>query len=91
MHHGSHNNNKEVPATIEDIGLSPDQIADYSRVFNLYDVDGSGIVSVKELAGIMSQLNSSISPEAIIRSVDRDQDGNISRFEFLLALSSVGK
>lgn len=91
MHHGSiSNTSHKAPATIEDIGLSPDQIVDYSRVFNLYDVDGNGTVSVKELAGILSKLNSSISPEAIIRSVDKDQDDHISRFEFLLALSSVG-
>ena len=88
MHHGSISH--QAPAKIEEIGLSPDQIADYSQVFNLFDVDGNGTVSVKELAGILSKLNSSIPPEAIIRSVDKDQDGNISRFEFLLALSSVG-
>ena len=94
QHHGpissSSSSFQKVPTTIQEIGLSPDQIGDYSGVFNLYDVDGNGIISVKELAGILSKINSSISPEDIIRSVDKDHDGNISRFEFLLALSSVG-
>jgi len=90
MHHEPTNSSKKLPTTIEEIGLSPEQIQDYCGVFNLYDVDGSGSVTVEEFATILGKINSSASAEAIIKSVDVNSDGNISRFEFLLALSSVG-
>ncbi|KAI4339039.1 hypothetical protein MLD38_024025 [Melastoma candidum] len=53
--------------------------------FNLYDRDGNGLISSKELHSVMNRLNMKCSVEdceRMIRSVDSDGDGFVNFVEF---------
>ena len=71
--------------------LSDAQIAKYKDAFSVFDKDGSGRISVRELASVMRSLGNPISePEAkeMVAEVDDDGSGELSFPEFLKLMAS---
>jgi len=55
------------------------------RAFNLFDIDGDGVITAAELKTVMHALGSDLTNEEIdllIREADYDGDGTISLNEF---------
>ncbi|MEM7590001.1 MAG: EF-hand domain-containing protein [Cyanobacteria bacterium P01_A01_bin.83] len=55
------------------------------KAFSVFDADGSGTISVKELATIMNSLGQQTSPQELrelIKEVDVDRSGSIDFEEF---------
>lgn len=56
------------------------------KAFQLFDDDGTGFISVKNLRRVARELGEHLSDEelrAMIEEFDRDRDGQISKTEFL--------
>ena len=59
--------------------LTPEEIEEYKGLFDMFDIDGSGDISVKELHMVMRQLGQNPTEEEIISMMnDADRDGNMS-------------
>nr|UUG47645.1 calcium-binding protein CML18 [Gastrodia elata] len=59
--------------------------ADIKDAFNIYDLDGNGLISVKELHQVLGRLGERCSPKdcsRMIQSVDSDGDGCVNFDEF---------
>ncbi|KAK4184086.1 hypothetical protein QBC35DRAFT_442116 [Podospora australis] len=73
-------------------GFTPDQIAQYKDVFEIFDKDGTGDITAQELGDVMRELGLNPSKEEledIVNEADLNKDGVIS-FEEFLALMSQG-
>ena len=69
--------------------LTEDQIADFKEAFSLFDKDGSGTITVKELGSVMTSLGQNPTEaelQDMINEVDVDGDGTIDSKEFLLMM-----
>jgi Ca2+-binding EF-hand superfamily protein len=61
-----------------------------ARVFDLIDSDGSGKISTSELQSLFESLGAeAVSPETINKLLAMDDDGEISREEFVRLMSST--
>ncbi|KAK4161779.1 hypothetical protein QBC43DRAFT_268072 [Cladorrhinum sp. PSN259] len=72
--------------------LSPDEIAQYREVFEIFDKDGTGDITAAELGQVMRELGLNPSTEElqdIVNEADLNKDGVIS-FEEFLSLMSQG-
>ncbi|KAL3873879.1 hypothetical protein ACJMK2_036962 [Sinanodonta woodiana] len=71
---------------VEPDPLTDEQIAELREAFSLFDKDGDGDISVKELGSVMKSLGQNPSEkelEDMIREVDVDGNGTIDFDEFL--------
>ena len=62
-----------------------DEEEEIRGAFELYDLDGNGLISASELHAVMTKLGEKCSLDecaAMIRSVDADGDGNVNFEEF---------
>ena len=62
------------------------------KAFQLFDNDGSGKISLKNMRQVARELGEDLSEEelqAMIEEFDRDQDGEISQEEFLTIMRSA--
>ncbi|KAH8387070.1 hypothetical protein KR093_004555, partial [Drosophila rubida] len=69
--------------------LSEDKMAEISNTFAILDVDGSGLISARELQGMMSVFGYENSEEDIQRMidvVDDDGSGKLNCAKFCAAL-----
>mmetsp|Transcript_6674 Transcript_6674/g.10943 ORF Transcript_6674/g.10943 Transcript_6674/m.10943 type:complete len:629 (-) Transcript_6674:29-1915(-) len=66
--------------------LPPAEFQEIAGVFDLYDRDGSGEIELSELGDVMSSLGFTLSEserEKMFATLDVDNDGSVSREEFL--------
>ena len=66
--------------------LTPEQIAEYREAFNIFDADGDGRITAKELGTVMRSLGQNPSPqelEEMIAEVDTDGSKTIEFTEFV--------
>ncbi|XP_063064027.1 troponin C, skeletal muscle [Engraulis encrasicolus] len=69
--------------------LSDDMIAEFKAAFDMFDSDGGGDISTKELGTVMRMLGQNPTREeldAIIEEVDEDGSGTIDFEEFLVMM-----
>uniref|UniRef100_UPI00358F47B3 troponin C, skeletal muscle-like n=1 Tax=Myxine glutinosa TaxID=7769 RepID=UPI00358F47B3 len=69
--------------------LSEEQIAEFKAAFDLFDEDGGGDISTKELGKVMRLLGQEPTKEeldAVIEEVDEDASGTIDFEEFLVMM-----
>ncbi|KAM4891369.1 troponin C, skeletal muscle-like isoform 2-T2 [Sylvia borin] len=83
----------EVPATDQQAEarafLSEEMIAEFKAAFDMFDADGGGDISTKELGTVMRMLGQNPTKEeldAIIEEVDEDGSGTIDFEEFLVMM-----
>ncbi|NWZ99285.1 TNNC2 protein, partial [Spelaeornis formosus] len=69
--------------------LSEEMIAEFKAAFDMFDADGGGDISTKELGTVMRMLGQNPTKEeldAIIEEVDEDGSGTIDFEEFLVMM-----
>ncbi|XP_068119360.1 troponin C, skeletal muscle isoform X2 [Hyperolius riggenbachi] len=69
--------------------LSEEMIAEFKAAFDMFDTDGGGDISTKELGTVMRMLGQTPDKEeldAIIEEVDEDGSGTIDFEEFLVMM-----
>nr|DBA27807.1 TPA: hypothetical protein GDO54_008264 [Pyxicephalus adspersus] len=69
--------------------LSEEMIAEFKAAFDMFDTDGGGDISTKELGTVMRMLGQNPTKEeldAIIEEVDEDGSGTIDFEEFLVMM-----
>jgi len=74
--------------------LSEDMITEFKAAFDMFDTDGGGDISTKELGTVMRMLGQNPSREeldAIIEEVDEDGSGTIDFEEFLVMMVELLK
>ncbi|KAH0789842.1 Calmodulin [Histomonas meleagridis] len=57
----------------EDLNLTPEQIAEFREAFNIFDKDGDGRITAKELGTVMRSLGQNPS-EAEIQDMVNEED-----------------
>lgn len=66
--------------------LTEEQIAEFKEAFQIFDKDGDGLITTKELGTVMRSLGQNLSEEelkSMIEDVDTDKSGTIDFQEFL--------
>ncbi|KAL1362416.1 hypothetical protein HN51_010683 [Arachis hypogaea] len=67
-----------------------DEEAEIREAFDMYDLDGNGLISASELQAMMTRLGEKHSLEecaAMIKNIDTDGDGNVSFAEFKMMMT----
>ncbi|XP_078492857.1 troponin C, body wall muscle isoform X2 [Ciona intestinalis] len=77
--------------TVEDARakLDKEQISEFKQAFDIFDQDGGGDISTRELGRVMKMLGQTPSPEElakIVEEVDVDGSGTIDFDEFLIMM-----
>merc|ERR1719201_465379 len=70
-----------------------DQIDEMKKAFTLYDDDGTGKITFKNLERVAKELGEAMSPEELqelITEADTDGDGALSEAEFLAVMHAQG-
>ena len=70
--------------------LTPDQIAEFKEAFSLFDKDGDGAITTKELGTVMRSLGQNPTEAELaqmIEEVDCDKNGTIDFPEFLTMMA----
>ncbi|KAI9332063.1 hypothetical protein BDR26DRAFT_869592 [Obelidium mucronatum] len=70
--------------------LTPDQIAEFKEAFSLFDKDGDGTITTKELGTVMRSLGQNPTDgelQDMINEVDGDGNGNIDFEEFITMMA----
>ncbi|HRV82207.1 MAG TPA: hypothetical protein P5218_12255 [Planctomycetota bacterium] len=65
---------------------APPRIQGPVTPFRRLDLDGNGVISPQDLAGLEKSMVSPIRPQTILHTLDRNQDGVLDRAELRLAL-----
>lgn len=81
----------KAPTTIEELGLTADQIVEYSAIFDLYNIDESDFITMEQLQGVLKDLGCPTPAAELFKGMDKNNDGVVSKFEFLLAMAEGGK
>jgi len=71
-------------------GLSEETIGDLREAFGLFDKDGDGTITLKELSSVLNSLGQNPSEEELvgmIREVDQDNSGTIEFEEFCVLMA----
>ncbi len=66
---------------------------DLKKVFNFFDLDKSGYISIKNLKAIVKELGENIDEhelQEMIQKADQDQDGQVSEEEFYNIMTRKG-
>jgi len=74
----------------EDLNLTPEQISEFREAFNIFDKDGDGRITAKELGTVMRSLGQNPSEaelQDMVNEVDLDGNGTIEFDEFLYMMS----
>ncbi|XP_063283000.1 calmodulin-alpha-like [Pelobates fuscus] len=70
--------------------LTPEQIEEFKKAFSLYDKDGDGAITTKELGTVMRSLGQNPSEaelQDMLREIDHDGSGTIDFPEFLTLMA----
>merc|ERR1739845_183330 len=83
--------NHHTPVTIEWAreSLSQAQIDEFKQAFDIFDEDGGGDISTRELGRVMKLLGQNPTPQQlqqIVLEVDQDGSGTIDFDEFLIMM-----
>ncbi|XP_037948978.1 uncharacterized protein LOC119680298 [Teleopsis dalmanni] len=82
-----------IPARMAD-RLNPEQISEYRDIFKVFDKDGNGYITAKELKDVMESLGANVTQtqlQELIQEVDLDGNGTIDFSEFLILMSRQKK
>ncbi|KAG2441419.1 hypothetical protein HYH02_010007 [Chlamydomonas schloesseri] len=74
-------------------GFTDKQIAEFREAFAMFDRDGDGTVSTKELKDVFSNLGVELSDEEIsdlVTQVDLDASGTMTLVEFCILMAKTG-
>ena len=74
--------------------LSPEQIKMYKEAFAIFDKNGAGIISTKELGQVMRSLRMNPTEQELqdlIGEIDQNNNGQIDFNEFLLVMAKKAK
>ncbi|KAG2436728.1 hypothetical protein HXX76_006252 [Chlamydomonas incerta] len=74
-------------------GFSREQIAEFREAFAMFDRDGDGTVSTKELKDVFTSLGLQLSDEEIadlVTQVDIDASGTMTLTEFCILMAKTG-
>ena len=74
--------------------LTEEQIAEFKEAFQIFDKDGDGDITTKELSTVMKSLGQNPSEEElkeIIFEIDKDGDGKVDFKEFLCLMAKKMK
>eukprot|EP01121_Diplochlamys_sp_Union-15-3_P010048 TRINITY_DN2777_c0_g1_i1.p1 TRINITY_DN2777_c0_g1~~TRINITY_DN2777_c0_g1_i1.p1 ORF type:complete len:150 (+),score=46.84 TRINITY_DN2777_c0_g1_i1:53-502(+) len=74
--------------------LTEEQIAEFKEAFSLFDKDGDGAITTKELGTVMRSLGQNPTEadlEEMIKEVDQDKSGTIDFPEFLTMMAKQMK
>jgi centrin-1 len=66
---------------------------DLKKVFNFFDLDKTGFISIKNLKAIVKELGENIDEhelQEMIQKADQDQDGQVSEEEFYNIMTRKG-
>lgn len=66
---------------------------DLKKVFNFFDLDKTGYISIKNLKAIVKELGENIDEhelQEMIQKADQDQDGQVSEEEFYNIMTRKG-
>jgi len=83
-----------IEASVMATGLTDEQIAEFKEAFSLFDKDGDGTITTKELGVVMRSLGQNPTEAELvdmINEVDTDGNGNIDFPEFLTMMSKKMK
>ena len=72
-------------------GLTPEQKAELSEAFKLFDTDQNGEVTTKELNAVLRSLGQTLTEselQTLLNTIDEDGNGTISESEFLAMMAS---
>ncbi|CAI2383066.1 unnamed protein product [Moneuplotes crassus] len=79
---------------IDNIDLTPAQIAEFKEAFSLFDHDENGSVSISELGDVLRALGQNPTDNELrdmVNEIDEDGNGTIEFMEFLILLTSKSK
>ncbi|KAA8498277.1 Calcium-dependent protein kinase 2 [Porphyridium purpureum] len=74
--------------------LSPEELAELRKMFHAVDTDGSGSISVTELATALRKAGSNLTDsdmDDMLKAYDVDGDGTIDYSEFVTAMTNINK
>lgn len=72
------------------LDLTPDQLEEIKEAFAMYDLDGNGVITTRELGSVMRTLGLNPTEAEIlnfIKEVDTDNSGTISLKEFSVLMA----
>ena len=84
----------KMDSQIEDLDLTPAQIAEFREAFSLFDHDENGSVSTSELGEVLRSLGQNPTENELrdmVNEIDEDGNGTIEFMEFLILLTSKVK
>ena len=71
--------------------LTEQQIAEYKEAFNIFDKDGDGAISAKEIGTVMRVLGHNPTEaelQEIVKSLDQNQNGSVDFPEFMSIMAN---
>lgn len=85
---------KSAAKSVKSINLPDDEVAELKEVFDMYDLNKDGVISIRELGTVMRRFGHNLTEADIlemVKEVDMDNDGFICFNEFALMMSTKVK